>query len=187
MWEKETDREEIIPDQSEGQAQVGGSWLPGLLKILTWVLAAGAIAGAIVFAVRSLRKQRSKEEPQPEEEAPEIDVSDESVRADALPEDEWLALADRLAGEGDLRLALRAVFLAELAHLARLDLISLARHKSDREYLRELARRARDLPDVHQAMDWSVRTFERSWYGRHEVTNALLAEMRQYCGRVRAA
>ena len=71
------------------------------------------------------------------------DLNEESVTADQLPEDGWLQLARELMERGELRLALRASYLAGLAHLGHRELIHLARHKSNRDYDRELHRRAR--------------------------------------------
>jgi hypothetical protein len=187
FWEDEQERQ-TRPDLPEvnGSAKRTGEWVTGLLKILTYVLATLAVAGAIVFAIKSVRRQETVEQEE-SETADAVDVSDESVRADALAEDEWLAMAERLAGEGKLRLAMRAVFLAELAYLARQELIVLTRYKSNREYHRELLRRGRHLTDVQDALDGSIRIFERSWYGHHEVTREMLDEMRNRCREVHTA
>ncbi|MFP4054917.1 MAG: DUF4129 domain-containing protein [Phycisphaerae bacterium] len=190
FWERD-DNDDLVDPQpaSDNQARTAketGDTVTGLLTILTYVLATLAVAGAIVFAVKSMRRQEAAEPEAPSADEP-VNVSDESVQADALPEDEWLEMAERLRGEGELRLALRAVFLAELAHLAKQELIVLARHKSNREYHRELLRRGRPLTNVHDALDWSIATFERSWYGHHEVTLGTLDQMHLRCGEVRRA
>src|ERR1700733_8371753 len=74
------------------------------------------------------------------------DLRDENVGADQLPEDGWTKLARELLAKGELRLALRAFYLASLAHLADRNLINLARFKSNRDYERELRWRAHALP-----------------------------------------
>ena len=98
---------------------------------------------------------------------PMPDVADENVRADQLPEDGWLQLARELAARGEFRLALRAFHLATLAHLAARNLVSLARHKSNRDYERELGRRAHALPGLATRFAENVRALECVWYGRH--------------------
>ena len=98
------------------------------------------------------------------------DLRHEDVTADQLPEDEWVKLARELADQGELRLALRAFYLASLAHLGRRELIQLARYKSNRDYDRELRRRARTNAGLVNAFDANLLTFESAWYGRHAVT-----------------
>ena len=96
------------------------------------------------------------------------------MSASELPEDDWLKLARELLGRGELRLALRALYLASLAHLARREMISVAKFKSNRDYEQELRRRARALPDLQAAFAENVGIFDRVWYGLHEVTQEAL-------------
>jgi hypothetical protein len=102
------------------------------------------------------------------------DVANEQTAANELPEDGWLQLARELLASGNLRLALRAYYLASLAHLADRNLITIARYKSNRDYERELGRRAHALPGVVSVFSDNVSTFDRVWYGLHEVTGDLL-------------
>lgn len=97
------------------------------------------------------------------------DISDENVGADQLPEDGWTKLARELLERGEFRLAMRAFYLASLAHLAQRNLISLARFKSNHDYERELRRRGHSLPDLLAVFDNNLNAFERIWYGLHEV------------------
>ena len=69
---------------------------------------------------------------------------------------------------------MRAYYLASLAHLAERNLITIARHKSNRDYERELRRRAHTAPAVLPLFSENVSTFDRVWYGLHEVTRELL-------------
>jgi hypothetical protein len=114
------------------------------------------------------------------------DLRDENVGADLLPEDGWLALAAELSAKGELRLALRALYLASLAHLARRELIRLARFKSNRDYERELRRRARPLPALVETFGECVGRFERVWYGSHPADAAAFADYRSQVERLRA-
>ena len=114
------------------------------------------------------------------------DVSDENVGADQLPEDGWMRLAMELMGKGDFRLALRALYLASLAHLAQRELVRLARHKSNRDYVREVDRRARAVPELVAAFQENVGAFDRVWYGRHEATDAVVQSFRANVERIRA-
>jgi len=102
-----------------------------------------------------------------------VNLADESLTADRLPESEWLALADEWMAKGDFRLALRAMYLAALNHLSARELVSLRRWKSGLDYRRELARRARSKPNLPPAFSRGVAIFEQGWYGQHEVDRAM--------------
>jgi hypothetical protein len=65
-------------------------------------------------------------------------------------------------------------------------LILIARHKSNRDYDRELRRRARGNADLLTAFDANLLTFEASWYGEHLVTNETLGGFSQNLERIRA-
>jgi hypothetical protein len=97
------------------------------------------------------------------------DLTDENVGADQLPEDGWTRLARELLERGEYRLALRAFYLATLAHLAEHQFITLARFKSNREYQQELQRRGHVLAELLPPFNENVSAFERVWYGTHPV------------------
>jgi hypothetical protein len=109
---------------------------------------------------------------------PKIDLKSDQVIATQLAEDEWLRLAQEKIDAGEYRLALRALFLATLAHLGERRMIAIAKSKSNGDYVRELALRARDRPELRRSFDEQSRVFDRSWYGWHEVTNDLLEQFR---------
>lgn len=110
--------------------------------------------------------------------APLPDITDENINAAELPEDGWLKMASDLIEQGQLRLALRALHLAGLACLAHYELITIAKFKSDRDYERELQRRAHAAPNVLDTFKENRAIFERSWYGLHEVTLTILERVR---------
>lgn len=153
-----------------------------LSKILIVLLAAGI--GVLLF-----RLWRSRERPLvagvPVAVAAPVDIENESVHASQLPEEGWLRLAEELAGSGDLRLAMRAFYLASLSHLAGRNLLSLAKAKSNRDYLNELRRRSHALPNVFALFSENVSEFERSWYGRHPVDPGYLERFAQRVRRLR--
>ncbi len=102
-----------------------------------------------------------------------VNLADESLTADRLPESEWLALADEWMNKGDFRLALRAMYLAALNYLSARELVSLRRWKSGLDYRRELSRRARSKPELPAKFSQNVAIFEAGWYGRHPVDRAM--------------
>jgi hypothetical protein len=114
------------------------------------------------------------------------DLSDGPVASD-LSEDEWFALASRLEGEGELRLALRAVYLGLLAGLMQREWLTIRRDRTNREYLNEFTRRWRRRPqaalDAHaeipEKLCDSLRQFDRVWYGSYALTPASVAAYRR--------
>jgi hypothetical protein len=93
----------------------------------------------------------------------------EYVNPGDLPVEGWVAAAAEYRDKGAFRLALRALYLATLAHLAEQDMIALARYKSNRDYERELKRRSLQ-GDLVDAFSQNVALFDRAWYGLHSVT-----------------
>jgi hypothetical protein len=129
------------------------------------------VAAALVLlgkAVQQMRLRRKAAAPVTAP-TPKVDLEDETLTADLLPEDEWQALAREHLRNGEMRLALRAFFLSGLAHLAAREVLTLARHKSNRDYQAELRRRARDQAALLEAFAQNTRVVERVWYGRHEA------------------
>lgn len=131
-------------------------------------LSASVLALLVYRAWRKGRVVAPKVQAQPVVTAAAL-LRDE-VTADRLPSDEWMALARDLFAKGETRLALRAMFLGALAHLAHAGRLTVARGKSNREYRRELERKAHDRPDVLAAFADNVGTIERVWYGDHPAT-----------------
>lgn len=113
------------------------------------------------------------------------DIADESVGADQLPEDGWSTLGRDLLERGEYRLAIRAFYLATLAHLAKRNLIGIARFKSNRDYEIELRRRAHAIPGMLTLFGENLFIFERSWYGLHDVNRELVQQFAATVDRIR--
>ncbi|HEY2017838.1 MAG TPA: DUF4129 domain-containing protein [Bryobacteraceae bacterium] len=107
-----------------------------------------------------------------------IRLDADDLTPDRLPEESWLELAERCVREGNLRLALRALYLANLAWLGRTGLITINPGKTNREYELELRRRARDRAEARGLFAQNVVAFERAWYGMHDVAGDDLARFR---------
>jgi hypothetical protein len=85
----------------------------------------------------------------------------EKIGADESAED-LLAQAETLARAGDVRAAIRKGYIALLCELADRKILGLARHKTNRDYLRDLKQR----PEIFQNVRAVTGSFERHWYGR---------------------
>jgi hypothetical protein len=150
----------------------GTGWVTSL-HLLLYCLIALIVAVLAVMALRMWRRRASRTEEVLATAIPAApDLTDENLLADQLPEEGWLKLGRELMDRGELRLALRALYLAGLAHLGQRDLIGIARFKSNRDYELELHRRAQTRPDLVNAFSQAVCLFDRVWYGRHEITPA---------------
>ena len=113
------------------------------------------------------------------------DIEDENTTADGLPEAGWLEMAQGLAEKGELRLAVRAIFLATLSHLGERELVSIARFKSNMDYRRELDLRAHAQPEILDNFSGSVTIYESVWYGVHEATRELFDRIAERQERLR--
>jgi hypothetical protein len=160
---------------SSSQTGPGEGWITSL-QVLLFVLIAAVVCALAIFIYRLLRRRRLPTLTVSEPIQPVPDIADENVGADQLPEDGWTALARELLERGEFRLAMRAFYLASLAHLAQRNLISIARFKSNHDYERELRRRAHSFPDLLAVFGDNLTLFERIWYGLHEVNGETVSQ-----------
>lgn len=141
----------------------GGRVSPGTAQIAMWLVLAAmivAIAFVLAFGLRKLgwrmgangKRQR-------------LDVASEEIEEKLDDPDELLAAAKALAAAGQYRRAYRAIFLAILLKMDRLDLIRFDRARTNGEYLRAL----RSRPEVLTWMRPLTNDFDLRWYGGKSV------------------
>jgi len=92
-------------------------------------------------------------------------VLGERLEPDATASD-LLSEAEALARQGELRAAIRKAYIALLVELGERKVISLAHHKTNRDYLNSL----RSVPQLHSRMRGLTESFERHWYGFANAT-----------------
>jgi hypothetical protein len=170
------------PNPSPGQQAPGG------LKNLRFWLVIVAIftlaVGGVLFWLRRRGEAVSVSADATVEPLPDLG---ETAVASERSEDEWFALAERLEGAGDLRLALRAAYLGLLAGLAQREWLTIRRDRTNREYLEEFTRRWRRRPqaavaahtETAEELRTSLRLFDRVWYGSYVLTPSAVAAYRQ--------
>jgi len=175
----------LWPRGSPGKEKKG----PWKLKDLRLGLALIAIltigAGVVLFWLRR-RREATAQLSIPLATAPLPDLSD-GAAASERSEDEWFALADRLELEGELRLALRSVYLGLLAGLAQREWLTIRRDRTNRDYLNEFTRRWRRRPqaaleqriEIPEKLRGSLGQFDRVWYGSHVPTPEAVTAYRQ--------
>jgi len=155
-----------------------------MLALITLIVTL-IVAGVLVFFLRRTRRAVVAAQAVTEA-ASAVNLADESLTADRLPESEWLALADGWMEKGDFRMALKAIYLAALNYLSARDLVSVRRWKTGLEYRRELARRAKTKPDLPLAFARSVAIFEQGWYGPRPVDRTMAESLASCFNEMRA-
>lgn len=132
-------------------------WITQIAQFLVILLALGVIAYVIkTFAPRLLKGRSSRKKAR---QGPRI-VLGETLAPDESAGD-ILADAEALARRGELRAAIRKAYIALLVELGERKILSLAQHKTNRDYLRAVREREPLHTNVKQLTD----SFERHWYG----------------------
>jgi hypothetical protein len=184
-WLGELLRKLFQRQRTPGAGGSGYGWIM-LLQVLLYALVAAAVIGLGFLLFRILvNRGRTSTAIQSEAIQPAPDLSDENIGADQLPEDGWTKLARELLDRGELRLAMRAFYLASLAHLAQRNLINLAKFKSNRDYELELQRRGHSFTGLLAVFGENVSVFDRIWYGMHEVTRDLVQQFAANVERIK--
>jgi hypothetical protein len=148
-----------------------GGALPGTGLDWSLYLLIGMILAALVYVIWRRRLfQRRKVKPAAAEITAVVRLDEEGLTADRLPEEAWLEMARQNLLEENFLLALRAFYLANLAWLGRTEYLAIHAGKTNLEYELELRRRARPFPEARDLFSTNVTSFERAWYGRHEVS-----------------
>ena len=115
-----------------------------------------------------------------------IHLDAEDLTPDRLPEERWVELAEQCLRDENFRLALRALYLANLAWLGRREFIGIDAGKTNREYELELRRKSRAFPEARGLFAGNVAAFERAWYGLHDVGLEDIGEFRARIHRMKA-
>ena len=157
-----------------------------IFSALTYLLWA-ALAGTLILFIVRLRRLRATLRPRPAIPPPILNLADEEIAPDQLPDDEWSALAGQQIAAGEFRQALRALFLAILALLAVRRFILIERWKSNSDYEKELRRKAKNRADLLALFVQSRLGFERCWYGRESVTLEVVESYRGIYERIKHA
>lgn len=105
----------------------------------------------------------------------------ERVEADQTSAD-LLEDAERLARSGDLRGAIRKAYVALLCELGDRQVVRLARHKTNRDYLNAVRRS--DRARLYTEMLPLTSEFELHWYGLREAAETDWNDFRMRCRRV---
>ncbi len=151
-------------------ADAGGKIkMPATKKILYIIFGCLLLIIAVLLAKRLRSWKKEPEKTAAAVDIPRPDPGDESVRADEYPADEWMEMSEELMKKGQYRAAIRSIYLAILSWLSEKRLISVAKYKSNREYLVELQRKGHETDDICKLFSRLVHRFDRTWYGMYDV------------------
>jgi len=161
--------EDMLPKPNKKTPTSSGNWVTPVRIVLIVLLVLLLVVLAYIFVKIWQRRRPHPVETVNAVAAPTPDLTDENVTADDLTTSRWLTLAGELVEKGELRLAMRALYLATLAHLADREMITIEVYKSNREYERELKRRAHEHKELLSNFSASLNFFERVWYGMYRI------------------
>ena len=140
-------------------------WLGPVVWYTVWALIIGGLVGLLYFIMRAIL-QTSRQDARGEV------VEWNPARIEELPfelasrPDDLVAAAQQARARGDLRLSIILLFSEQLLQLDRTNRIRLAKGKTNRQYLRELAWD----PPLRQLLRQSVHIFERVYFGGWDPT-----------------
>jgi len=158
-----------------------------MVSTAMYALTAALLSLCGVMLWRRLRKGKGGDLPSSALQlVPEPDIRDDAVTAEEHSVERWGSLADELCAAGETRLALRALYFACIVRLAEAGLLIMDRAKSDRDYERELRRRAHAIPSLVEAFSGNVVMFQRSWYGMHGTSREMVEIFRENYRRIEA-
>lgn len=155
-------------------------WIGAVNRILLGLLAAllvGAITWAVILYLRDKNNKKTFEKKvQP---IKNVDLEDHNTTALDLPSDQWLQLVRECLEKGDFRLAIRAAYLSVLASLGENHLLTLEKHRSNREYLSEISIKGRQFTNLISNFTNITKIFEMVWYGNREAQKPLIDQVLQ--------
>ncbi|OGV43904.1 MAG: hypothetical protein A2X48_05430 [Lentisphaerae bacterium GWF2_49_21] len=150
-------------DTPEGDGfSLGAFSRENYLLILSSVCLLSVLFAAMIYFRRRGRRRIS---PVSVPIAAALPIDIENMTADELAESEWMKIAGEFSGKGDFRTASRAVFMACISALSQKNVLTVAKHKTNREYYYEVKRRYHIRPDAVTAFNENTGLFERIWYG----------------------
>lgn len=140
-----------------GPIAPGGS---PFLSRLAQIVVVGACLGAIAFLIWKFAPRYLSGRGKKKQKREARIVLGERLEPDQTAAD-LLAQAELLARDGDLRGAIRKAYIALLCELGDRKIVSLAQHKTNRDYLHSV----RERVHLYSSMRQLTNSFELHWYG----------------------
>lgn len=139
----------------------------GLFSMIAQILVIAVAIGLLAFLAKLFlpRLLRSRGTKRKKSKAEARIVMGEKLDPDQTSID-LLSEAEGLARRGELRAAIRKAYIALLLELGDRKIISLAQHKTNRDYLRAV----RDIEHIYGNVKQLTDIFELHWYGLAQAT-----------------
>ena len=143
----------------------GGRWLTFVaegLVVLVALVVLFYVLKILLARFQVLGKRRAKKKKREARIVLGERLEPEQTAGDLLSE------AEALARRGDIRAAIRKTYIALLVELGDRKVLTLAQHKTNRDYLNAV----RNIPLLHPTMRTLTESFERHWYGFVDATDS---------------
>lgn len=139
------------------------SWMTVVAQVLVLIVVLLVVLFVARILVRRFSGKRRKRAPKKRKARIVLgeQLKPEDTSTDLLSE------AEALARQGELRAAIRKAYIALLVELGDRKVITLAQHKTNRDYLNSV----RNNSVLHSNMRGLTDSFERHWYGFDEATD----------------
>jgi len=141
-------------------------------SVVVLALVIGVVLAVLLYVVKILLIRyvltqfgRTRKAKKPSKKKEARIVLGERLEPEATSTD-LLSQAELLARNGDLRAAIRKGYIALLVELGDRKMISLAQHKTNRDYLNSV----KSVAPLHATMRGLTDSFERHWYGFEQTT-----------------
>jgi hypothetical protein len=150
-------------------------WGPSLN---TWMLIFFAITlcALAIFTLRYIKNRDPRPALLKIHKRVPVDLNDDYIDPLQNNPEQWLEMVTQLCEQGQLRLALRACFLACLSSLASEGWIELTTGRGNREALRQLELRRSHDKVVLNNFRALLEAFEKTWYGDYSLTAMDISE-----------
>jgi len=152
----------FLPGPSASAPEASGMGSLQLVIQVLVCLAVIALLGFLIYKFVPLISKRFRD-PGKEKKTDRV-ILGERVSAEESAHDLFVE-AENLAREGDLRGAIRKGYIAVLCELSDRKVIGLARHKTNRDYLRDVYKRS----DIFENVAALTGSYERNWYGLRQA------------------
>lgn len=154
---------EVLSSKSPAPATSPTTDTPPIAPFLQFVVIAAALA-VIGFLLYRFAPVLFRNLPKKDKSRGKRVILGETVAADETSEN-LFSEAEKLAQQGDLRAAIRKGYIAFLCELSDRKIIGLARHKTNRDYLRDVRKDRR----LHENMNLLTQNYELHWYGFNDT------------------
>jgi hypothetical protein len=155
--------QQFLPKGMRFQPGGGARWMTLVAELMVLLVAAVVLFYVLKILIARFKPKRRSRAAKKRE--PRIVLGErlepEETAVDLLSE------AEALARRGEIRSAIRKAYIALLVELGDRKVITLAQHKTNRDYLNAV----RNLPPLHQNMRGLTDSFERHWYGFVEASD----------------